>query len=128
MKHIKIYEKIKKIYTIADFISDNDKHEDTRIGGYILADFISADKYITKHNDPNLIEYKNYVNHNIGKITQIDGVNITVRYSNAPENIRKMLFNYDLTILNIRDISYFSKNKEDLKDIDELIAAKKYNL
>jgi len=114
MKHIKLYE--------------NYTNKDIHIGDYVIVN-------VDNLSYPN---YKKFVNNNIGKVTNIHpslgncpGGFATIEYENIPQDI---IYRFDTnnlekntTVIAIRDIIYFSKEKKDI-DIQTIIASKKYNL
>lgn len=111
MKYIKLYENLE---------------EKPKIDDYILVNT----SYIN-------IQYQAFLNNTIGKITNLHptlgkspGGFVSVEYKNIPSKDILYIFKTDNleinnTVIPVKDIIYFSKNK---KDVEAILASKKYNL
>lgn len=110
MKHIKTFENI----------TEDSKYN---IGDYVLIDFRNM---ITESP-----AFVNFVENNIGKVIDIDGVLIKVQYDNIPDvshfknDSDRNPFNNNYVKLHESWIKYASNNKE---DIEAYLNANKYNL
>jgi hypothetical protein len=105
MKHLKTYEE--------------NTFQDLRLGDYVLCkiEMKNVDRYFD-------INYLKFIEDNIGKVVLINenGGYVRIEYDkNVPGN--DMIVNY--TFLDINNIKYYSKNREDL---EEILSAKRYNL
>lgn len=117
MKHIKTFENI-NIPQVGDYVIMN----------FNANNFSLADNYL-------YTEYIEFVNNTIGKIIKIEYDRydkykyIVTEYENVPDSIRyhfnKDGYNKFTDKSDVRRISAFSRNKEDLEII---LQAKKYNL
>jgi len=94
-----------------------------KIGDYVLIKTLSSDT-----------DFRDFITNNVGQISDIDtrfmSKNIIVTYKFVPEKLKEWMtktYNSDINTRSFRfsQIEHFSSKKE---DIEEIIAAKKYNL
>jgi hypothetical protein len=113
MKYIKTYE------IISHFSKIN--KNDLEVGDYVVLK-------MWDHPNDKLV---NFVNNNVGQITDITSLNINVKieYENVPDTIRQHFSicknNKFMRPFHTNEIKYYSKNK---KELELSIAANKYNL
>ena len=112
MKYIKTFENIKK----------SDKNR-PHANDYVCVDdeFFNNDKCVGH------IEYRNFINDNVGKITTIDTHEeypIYIKYKNIPKELDSYFEDDEITV-KFSNILFYHKNK---KDVEIYIASNKYNL
>lgn len=119
MKYLKTYEKLKS----SDDYHQNMTYDDVpKVNDFVICNIKNAD-----HDSEDTVEFKKFVNNNIGHIILVNNHRLITHYENIPNEISSY-FTYnggDSTHLYLHEIKYFSDKKEDLEVI---INSKKYNL
>jgi len=114
MKYLRFFENSQIIeddkYHIGDFVICK---ETNRVGS----------------NDPEIYNFFNFIDNNIGKIVDTDaaGFDYIVKYKKIPKNIQNYFYRKNNTSrgMSESEILYHSKNKEELETI---LFSKKYNI
>lgn len=118
MRHLKTYENLKTMDNYKNMTYDDTPKVD---------DYIICNMKIAEHDSEDTVEFKNFINNNIGHIVFIQNHRIIASYENIPKKILTY-FNYNnghSTHVYLHEIKYFS---DKIKDLEYIISSNKYNL